>query len=424
MIDQGVYSSATRAPLKDASSWEAPGAGHEVSLFDVLTQLTYRKWLIAKVTATAMLTGVTMCLVLPVRYTATTKIMPPQQTQSTASMMMNQLANIGAGSLAAVAGGGLGLKNPNDIYVGLLNSRPIADAVIYRFGLVRAYRAKDMTAARNMLAHETVVVSEKTGFIAVSVTDKDKRRVAEMANAYTDELRILTKNLAMTEASQRRLFYEEQLKQAKEILVGAEVSFQQVQQRKGLVQLDAQAKAMIESLALLRAQVTAREVEVQALRSYSTEHNPELKLAEGELSSLRAEGARMEQRNHSSGFTDLGLGDVPGAGMEYLRAEHELKYRQAMFDLLLKQYDAAKLDESKDAAIIQVVEPAIEPDRRSSLKPPLMILLFTLGGAFAGCLLALLLWWKECLQSDPRMAKQLGTLRSAFVGLRTTISKA
>ncbi|MEA2544704.1 MAG: hypothetical protein QOH35_6070, partial [Acidobacteriaceae bacterium] len=353
MIDQGVYSSATRAPLKDASSWEAPGAGHEVSLFDVLTQLTYRKWLIAKVTATAMLTGVTMCLVLPVRYTATTKIMPPQQTQSTASMMMNQLANIGAGSLAAVAGGGLGLKNPNDIYVGLLNSRPIADAVIYRFGLVRAYRAKDMTAARNMLAHETVVVSEKTGFIAVSVTDKDKRRVAEMANAYTDELRILTKNLAMTEASQRRLFYEDQLKQAKEILVGAEVSFQQVQQRKGLVQLDAQAKAMIESLALLRAQVTAREVEVQALRSYSTEHNPELELAEGELSSLRAEGARMEQRNHSSGFTDLGLGDVPGAGMEYLRAEHELKYRQAMFDLLLKQYDAAKLDESKDAAIIQ-----------------------------------------------------------------------
>jgi tyrosine-protein kinase Etk/Wzc len=428
MIDQGVYSSATRAPLKDASSWEAPGAGHEVSLevslFDVLTQLTYRKWLIAKVTATAMLTGVTMCLVLPVRYTATTKIMPPQQTQSTASMMMNQLANIGAGSLAAVAGGGLGLKNPNDIYVGLLNSRPIADAVIYRFGLVRVYRAKDMTAARNRLAHETVVVSEKTGFIAVSVTDKDKRRVAEMANAYTDELRILTKNLAMTEASQRRLFYEDQLKQAKEILVGAEVSFQQVQQRKGLVQLDAQAKAMIESLALLRAQVTAREVEVQALRSYSTEHNPELELAEGELSSLRAEGARMEQRNHSSGFTDLGLGDVPGAGMEYLRAEHELKYRQAMFDLLLKQYDAAKLDESKDAAIIQVVEPAIEPDRRSSLKPPLMILLFTLGGAFAGCLLALLLWWKECLQSDPRMAKQLGTLRSAFIGLRTTISKA
>ena len=110
-----------------------------------------------------------------------------------------------------------------------------------------------------------------------------------MANAYTDELRILTKTLAVSEASQRRLFYEEQLNQAKEALFGAEASFQQVQQNKGLVQLDAQAKAMIESLALLRAQVAAREVEVQSLRSYSTEHNPQLELAERELASLRAE---------------------------------------------------------------------------------------------------------------------------------------
>ena len=171
---------------------------------------------------------------------------------------------------------------------------------------------------------------------------------------------------------------------------------------------------MIESLALLRAQVTAREVEVQALRSYSTEHNPELELAEGELSSLRAEGARMEQRNHSSGFTDLGLGDVPGAGMEYLRVEHELKYRQAMFDLLLKQYDAAKLDESKDAAIIQVVEPAIMPDRRSSPKPGWIVLLSMAGGFVVGCFLVLVGCWKEGFQSDPRVAKQLQDFKFAL----------
>ncbi len=310
----------------------------------------------------------------------------------------------------------MGLKNPNDIYLGLLNSRPIADAIIQKFGLVKAYRAKDMTAARKKLARNTVVASEKGGFIAVSVTDKDKKRVAGIANAYTDELRILTKTLAVTEASQRRLFYEDQLKQAKDALLAAELSFQQVQQSKGLVQLDAQAKAMIEGLALLRAQVAAREVEVQALRSYSTEHNPELELAEGELSSLRAEAARLEQRNHASGFADLGLGDVPGAGMEYLRAQHELKYRQAMFDLLLKQYDAAKLDESKEAAIIQVVEPAIEPERISSPRPTTVILLFAIGGLLAGLLVALLLWWKEFVQSDPHAAARLRDFKSALLG--------
>jgi tyrosine-protein kinase Etk/Wzc len=415
MMEQGVYSSQVATPAKEVSSWEAPSDGHEVSLMDVLTQLAYRKWLIAKVTGVAALAGVTMCLVLPVRYTATTKIMPPQQTQSAASLMVSQLANIGTGPLAAVAGGSLGLKNPNDIYVGLLGSRPIADAVIHRFDLAKVYRAKDMTAARKRLAHYTEVVSEKTGFITVSVTDQDKSRVAEMANAYTDELRILTKSLAMTEASQRRLFYEDQLRQAKDALVGAEVSLQQVQQSKGLVQLDAQAKAIIESLALLRAQVTAREVEVQALRSYSTEHNPQLELAEGELSSLRAEGARMEQRNHSSGFADLGLMDVPGAGMEYLRAEHELKYRQAMFDLLLRQYDAAKLDESKDAAIIQVVEPAIEPDRKSEPKRAVILSISTALGLTVGCLWACLSWMKELAKADPQTAEQLWALKNAFL---------
>ncbi len=130
MIEQGVYSNQARAPVLDAASWEAPSAGHEVSLLDVLTQLACRKWLIAKMTGIAMLVGVTTCVMLPVRYTAITKIMPPQQTQSTASMMMNQLANMEAGSLAAAAGGGLGMKNPNDIYIGLLNSRPVADAII------------------------------------------------------------------------------------------------------------------------------------------------------------------------------------------------------------------------------------------------------------------------------------------------------
>jgi tyrosine-protein kinase Etk/Wzc len=424
MIEQGVYSGQARAPVNDASSWEVPSQDHEISFIDVLTQLAYRKWLIAKVTAIAMLVGVTMCLVLPTQYTATTTLMPPQQTQSTASMMMNQLANIGAGSLAAVAGAGLGLKNPNDIYVGLLNSRPVADAIIHQFDLAKAYRAKDMTAARKRLAHFTKVVSEKNGFIAVSVTDKDRLRVAAMANAYTAELRILTKTLAVTEASQRRLFYEDQLKQAKDALLAAEISFQQVQQSKGLVQLDAQAKAMIESLALLHAQVAAREVVVQALRSYSTERNPELELAESELSSLRAEAARLEQRNHSSGFAGLGLGDVPFAGMEYLRAEHEVKYRQAIFDLLLKQYDAAKLDEAKDAAIIQVVEPAIEPDRISFPKPAVMISLFTLGGVVTGSVLALLWWWKEVLESDPHLSQQLRHLKCVLMEQKTTIVKA
>lgn len=391
-------------------------SSHEISGIEILTQLAHRKWLIVKVTSTAMLAGVTLSLLSPVLYTAVTKLMPPQQAPSSTSMLMSQLTGAGGNPLAAMTAAGLGLKNPNDIYIGLLNSRPVADAVIRKFGLAMVYRAQDMTAARKRLAANTEVTSEGNGFISVSFTDTDKSRVAAIANAYIEEFRKLTKDLAVTEASQRRFFYEEQLNQARALLVAAEASFVEVQQSKGLVQLDAQAKTMIQGAANLRAQVAAKRVQLQALRSSSTERNPDVELAERELSSLQTEAARLEQKGDSSGIANLGLGDVPGAGLEYIRADHELKYRQAMFDLLMKQYEGARLDEAKDAAIIQVVEPAIEPDHKTSPKRTLIVLLFTLAGFFTGVVLAVLLWWKDRAQSDPYVAAQYLQLRRALVG--------
>ena len=389
----------------------------EISLLDVLTQLAYRKRLIAMVTGSAMLIGVILCFVLPAKYEAATKIMTPQQSLP-ATALLSQLSASGTGSLAALAGGGLSaLKDPNAIYIGLLASRPVADAIIHRFSLDKAYHAENMTEARKKLAENTVISSEKVaGFIDLSVTDKDKKRAAEIANAYTEELRKLMKSMAVTEASQRRVFYEEQLNQAQEALVTAELAFLQVQQKKGLVEPDAQAKAMIESITALRAKVDAQEVRVQALRSYTTEQNPELQLAERELASLQGEVAQMAQRSHSAGFSDLGLADVPGAGMDYLRAEHELKYRQALFDLLLKQYDAAKLDEAREGAIIQVVEPAIEPEKRASPKRAILLLTCTAVGFVAACFLALLLWIRERSMSDPEAWRKWHKLSGALSG--------
>ncbi len=412
MTNQNLTIEEPAATIDDASSLETPNDGHEVSLIEVLTQLAYRKWLIAKVTGIAMVAGVILAFVLPVRYTATVKIMTPQQTQSSAAlMMMNQLTSMSGGSLAALAGGGLGLKNPNDTYIGLLTSRPIADAIIQKFSLAKEYHARDMTKARKKLAGYTEVTSEKNGFIAVSVTDGDKSRAAAMANTYTDQLRILTKTLAVTEASQRRLFYEEQLKQTKETLVAAALAFQQVQQQKGLIQLDAQAKAMIEGLAALRAKVAAKQVEVQAMRSYSTEQNPDVQLAERELTSLQAEEMSLEQSNHVPGIAGLGLGNVPSAGLEYLRAEHELQYQQILYDMLMKQYDAARLDESKEAAIIQVVEPAIEPDRRSSPERALIVLWFTIIGLLGACSY---IWLCNFVLKRPGARESIAELRAAF----------
>lgn len=416
MIEEDTL--AARSEPETALDSEAFGAMPGRSLIEVLTQLAYRKWLIAKVTGFAILVGIILCLVLPNRYSATTEILPPRQTQSETSLFISQIAGAGTSPLAALAAGGLGLKNPDEIYIGLLQSRPVADAIIRQFGLTAVYHAKDMTGARKKLADNTSIVSEKSGLIAISVTDRDKQRAAAMANAYTQQLRVLTKSLAVTEASQRRLFYEEQLKRTRENLIASEFSFQQVQQKKGLVQPDAQARALIGGLADLHAQLAAKRVELQALRSYSTENNPEVQLAENQLASLQAQVSRLEQRNHSSGPSNIGMEDVPAASLEYLRAQHELQYQQTLFDLLLRQYDAARLDESKEAAIIQVVEPAIPPDRKSSPKRAVILVLSTFVGLFSGCLLARLLHWIEGEQAKPAHVEALRNLKLALTRTR------
>jgi uncharacterized protein involved in exopolysaccharide biosynthesis len=424
MAEQDPYPMQSNSGSRQGLSGESSGLTPGAIWIEALIHIARRKWIIAKVAGLWMLAGIIFCLVTPAQYTGTVMIMPPRQSQSSAALMMSQLASSSAASLATAGGTGLSLRNPNDIYIGLLNSRPVADAIIRKFGLSSVYHTKDMTASRKVLAAHTTIKSEKSSFISVSVTDRDKKRVADMANTYVEQLRALTKTLAVTEASERRLFYEEQLKYANEDLVVAEHALQEIQQRKGLVQLDAQAKALIAGLADLQAQVAVKRVQLQSLRSYSTEQNPEVELVENQLSSLQDQASRLEQSSHSSEPANRDLQDVAKGGMEYLRAEHELQYRQSLVDLLIKQFEAAKLDEAKDAAIIQVVEPAIEPDRKSSPKRMMIMLLCTFLGFIIGCFLALFIWWKERLQSDLYCVHLFNQLRNELMGkeLETQVS--
>jgi uncharacterized protein involved in exopolysaccharide biosynthesis len=386
MNAQDSYTIHSEADSEGASTSQDYGATLGVTVIEMVTELARQKQLIAIVTGAAMLIGLVYGLVAPVRFTSATVLMPPKQTQSSASFLNTP---IGMGSLADVAGGGLGLRDPNAIYVGLLRSRPIADAIIDKFNLTKVYRAEDMTAARRKLEKNTLIKSETSTLISIAVTDGDKKRAADIANAYTEQLRDLTKTISGTEASRRRLFYEDQVKSQKEALIAAEVAFQEVQQQKGLVQLDAQAKAMIEGLAAIRAQVAAKQVEVQALRSYSTEQNPAVQLAERELSSMQAEVAQLEQHGQPTGYSDL-------------------EFQQALFDRLFTQYEAARLDEAKEAATVQVVEPAIEADRRSSPRRLLILVLFTIGGFLASCFFAR---WRNLAQSAPDLARALENLK-------------
>jgi LPS O-antigen subunit length determinant protein (WzzB/FepE family) len=410
----------------------------EFPLLDLLIVVFRRGQLLLRTTLASAGLALIFVLLLPNRFTATTTILPPQQSPTLASALIGQLGALGP--LSTLAQKDMGLKNPNDLYVGMLRSRTAEEALIRRFDLVRIYRDKTMAEAREDLEHASHILVGKEGFVSISVEDKDRSLAPRIANGYVAELRQLTQDLAVTEAAQRRLFFERQLERAKDHLADAEQALKETEQKTGLIQLDGQAKSIIDAVVKLRAAIAAKEVELRAMRLFSTEQNPDLRLAEEQLSGMRVQLARMEQQSdrpgkgaaaaapiedraqdeaapHAEGVKtnnvpagSVPAGSVPEAGLQYVRKLREVKYSETLFEMLAKQYEAARLDESKAAAVIQVVDPAVEPDRKSSPRRSLIVLgMVALGFLLTvGYVIAAAAWAQ--MRLDPRIESRVRTL--------------
>jgi tyrosine-protein kinase Etk/Wzc len=382
----------------------------EISLLDLIIVLAERKQIIFKITiAFALIAGI-ISLLLPKMYTATVTLLPPQQGSSMSAALASQLGSLGG--MAALAGGGLGLKNPNDMYVAMLKSNTVEDAMIQHYGLMQEYKKKYLSDARKAFEkYATVDGNGKDGLIHISVEDRDPHRAADMANGYVDQYRHLSENLAITEAGQRRLFFQQQLEQAKNNLETAEENLKVTEQKTGLIQVNSQATALIEAAASIRAQITAKEVQIQAMQTYATGQNAELVQAQQELDSLRAQLARLSGSEEAASGLIVPKGKIPEAGLEYMRKMRDVQYYETIFNILARQFELAKLDEAKEGALIQVVDPALPPDRRSSPKRTLIVLVAIALGLFFGILAAL---WQAAvarLKSDPETAAKLSLLR-------------
>ncbi len=367
---------------------ELPGVVRpDIGAFDLLVAVAKHKKGILWASVAAGLVVLPFSLLLPNMYTAAVRILPPQQTQSMAAAMLGQLA-----PLASLAGRDLGLKNPNDIYVAMLESRIAGDALIQRFDLMRQYRSRSIGRAREELARRTAVMNGKDGVISVLYDDEDPRRAADISNAYVDELSKISKTLAITEAAERRLFYENQLRLAKEQLSDAETGLRTTQESTGLIEPGAQAKAIIDAVAGLRAQIAVKEVQLKTMSEFATDENPDYVRTQREISGLIAQLSHLETDAGAKhkGDVQVATEKVPEAGMEYLRGYREVKYHEAIFELIAKQYEIAKMDEGRDVAVIQVLDPAVPPEKKSRPDRLGIVLAAVFGTALLAMLLAIL----------------------------------
>jgi uncharacterized protein involved in exopolysaccharide biosynthesis len=379
------------------------GAGaREVDVIGLMIAVAKHKKKIAAVTLSAAVLSVLVSLVLPPSYQASTKLLPPQQAQSSASLLLSQL-----GGLAGAAGAGGGLKNPNDLYIGILQSRTLADRIISQFNLKKVYETESQETARKRLEADTKITGGKEGLITIEVEAADKKLVAPLANAYVSQLFELMKTLAVTDASQRRLFYERQLAATRDNLAKAETVLKKTMDAEGMVSVDAESRAILETVARLKAQASAKEIQLTAMRAFLTPANPEYRRAEEELSGMRAELAKLE--NGSGNPAD---GADKAGGLKNITLLRELKYQQTLYETLAKQYEVARLDEAKDPPMIQVLDPAVEPERKAKPRRAIIVALSTALALLGSVCWALVTEWRRKVALTPEGAAQLAELKS------------
>jgi tyrosine-protein kinase Etk/Wzc len=380
----------------------------DVSVLDFLIVILKHKRFISIITMSAVVLTAAISFLIPPTYRAQTRILPPQEGGT--GMAAQFLMQLGAPGLL---GGALGVKTPNDLYLGLLQSRAVLDRVIERFNLLKVYDVKYHEDARRKLLDALKLQDDKkSGIITIGVEDRVPERSAEMANALVEELKKLKEGIAVTEASQRRLFFEDQMKAAKGELIAAEESMTSFQEKTGAIEIKDQARAVIESIAQLRAKAAAKEVELKVMKTYAAAQNPDLQRKEEELRGIREQLGRLEARGGDrAGDPLMPTGKMPAAATDYARKLRDLKYYETLYDLLAKQYEVAKIDEARDSAVIQVVDKAAVPEKRVRPKRTLMIAIAGVTGLFFALLGAFFIEFMEKTLNNPENRERVEKLR-------------
>jgi len=382
------------------------GDEDEISLLDLATALGEEKATLFAIPLITTLVAVVVSLLMTPIFTAKTVVMPPQQQQSGAAAALASLG--GLAGLAGLGGGG-GLKSQDEMYVAFLGSEGMQNRIIAELKLQERYETKTLTDTRAALkAQVRFSADKKSGLLNIEADDKDPAFAAGLANRHVAELRTMLGRLAVTEAQQRRVFYEQQIQQTQDKLALAEVAFRAAKEKSGMQVTSVLAETGVRASAELRGQIASREVQLQAMSRFATAQNPETQRIASELAALRSQLNKTEQ----------GSGESKAAAsplhQEAVKSYRDVKVQEAMLEVLIRQYELARVDEAKEGPLIQQVDVAMPPERKSKPKRAVIVLVAAFAGLFLGVLVAFVRRALKKAQSDPASAGQWLALKKAW----------
>lgn len=370
----------------------------EINLLEYLLVIVKHKKMIFFSCVVTFVVACGITLLMPNIYTSTARILPPQESKGGLSSMLG-----GVGDLAALAGISTG-GGSGELYVGMLKSRTIADAIINRFDLMDHYEWETRTGAYRALSKQVNIgLGKKDGIIAVTVEDESSKLAAQIANAYIGELKKLNVELNLSSAGHERLFLEDRLLIVKKGLASAEDALKDFQEKNKAIRIDAQASAIIDAISRLKGELASKEVELGVLLSSQTEQNPQVMgLREG-IFQIKEQLSRLERSPKGRKVSDdifLSTSEVPELGIQYARLLRDFKIQETLYELLIKQYEVAKINEAKNTSTIQVLDEGVEADKKSKPRRSMIVIALTFVAGFCALIYAFIREYGQRLESE------------------------
>jgi uncharacterized protein involved in exopolysaccharide biosynthesis len=383
----------------------------EINLIDYFLVLLKHKWMIFWIVALASIFSVVVSLLMPKMYTATARVLPPKEPDSGLSALLTQ----SGGPLGGLAGSFVSGKTTSDLYVGMLKSRTVADVLIKEFNLKELYKKKyTEDVYRHLAKRINIKVSRKDEIISVSVEDKDPNRAADMANTHLDALDRINRTVNITEGQRKRIFLEKRLKEAKDDLSRAEIALKEFQEKYGLVSIEEQAKVAIEGAAKIKGEIIVAQTELEVLKQFGTERQNEAVMLKSKITELQNQLKKIESSNPGipmlkkhkmmegeSNFY-IPFNELPALGMQLSRLMREAKIQEKVFELVTSQYEMAQIEEAKDVNTIQVLDRAVPPDKKTSPKRALIVILSAVVAFFLSLFLAFFVEYIQRLKIEDK----------------------
>lgn len=366
--------------------------------------------LLFRATACGFMLSLALAFLLPIRYEATTQLMPPDPQSLSGLASVLTLANKNGG-MGMLAGDLLGMRTSGALFIGILRSHTVKQHIVASLELQRHYRSRSVEDAVRELQRNTQLSEErKSGIISIGVADRNPQVAAAVTKAYVTQLDGTLAQLNTSAAHRERVFLEERLQTVKKDLDAAAKQFSEFASQNNALDIKEQGKTMVEAAASLQAHLIAAQSEMQGLRQIYTDNNVRVRALRARIAELQAKvdqlgGGGLGNEKGGREGRDLpypSIRRLPLLGVTYADLYRETKVQDTLYEVLTEQAELAKVQEAKETPSVKVLDPAQPPDRRSF--PPRSLITF-LGTLFA--IVAAIVWiltsarWKETDSNHP-----------------------